>query len=132
MNELKRLTGRFKENRPKLIFAGDLNSTPQTGVIQYLVDGSIGMSHPDFQGFDYKQILPRFCPMIKEDGFRLKSAYQENPLPWTNYTEDFNDVLDYILLDKSLVVNRTVGPVDADWLHVNDIRGFPTLHDPSG
>jgi CCR4-NOT transcription complex subunit 6 len=63
--------------------------------------------------------------------FKLKSAYGAiGELPFTNYTPDFKDILDYIWYSSnSLHVSALLGEVDKDYLQ--RVPGFPNYHFPS-
>ncbi len=68
-----------------------------TGVLEYLSDGGVAENHKDFKEIHYNDCLTNFnCNSKngKPDGsithsFQLKSAYEGNLMPYTNYTYDF-------------------------------------------
>lgn len=73
---------------PDLFFAG---------VVEYLSNGGVAENHKDFKELRYSDCLTNFScngKNGKPDGsithsFQLKSAYEGNLMPYTNYTYDF-------------------------------------------
>ena len=63
---------------------------------------------------------------------QLKSAYENNLMPYTNYTFDFKGMIDYIFYSKTdMNVLGVLGPLDPQWLVENNITGCPHPHIPS-
>jgi CCR4-NOT transcription complex subunit 6 len=63
--------------------------------------------------------------------FSLKSSYSTiGELPFTNYTPDFKEVIDYVWFSSnSLSVAGLLGEVDTDYM--KRVPGFPNYHFPS-
>lgn len=67
------------------------------GVVEYLSNGGVAENHKDFKELRYSECLTNFSCNGKNgnsDGsithnFQLKSAYDSNLMPYTNYTYDF-------------------------------------------
>lgn len=67
------------------------------GVVEYLSNGGVADNHKDFKELRYNECLTNFSCNGKNgnaDGsithsFQLKSAYDSNLMPYTNYTYDF-------------------------------------------
>lgn len=67
------------------------------GVVEFLSDGGVAENHKDFKELRYNECLTNFNCNGKNgnsDGsithsFQLKSAYDSNLMPYTNYTYDF-------------------------------------------
>lgn len=67
------------------------------GVVEYLSNGGVADNHKDFKELRYSECLTNFSCNGKNgnsDGsithsFQLKSAYDSNVMPYTNYTYDF-------------------------------------------
>lgn len=67
------------------------------GVVEYLSNGGVAENHKDFKELRYSECLTNFScngKNGKPDGsithsFQLKSAYEGNLMPYTNYTYDF-------------------------------------------
>lgn len=67
------------------------------GVVEYLSNGGVADNHKDFKELRYNECLTNFSCNGKNgtsDGsithsFQLKSAYDNNVMPYTNYTYDF-------------------------------------------
>lgn len=73
------------------ILCGDLNSLPESGVVEFLTKGSVSGDHEDFLGSDYQDCLHKLCPANKDAKneyrhvFDFVKAYTDE-LPFTNYT----------------------------------------------
>ncbi|KAH7925627.1 hypothetical protein BV22DRAFT_1010832 [Leucogyrophana mollusca] len=110
-----------------LVICGDFNSVPDSGVYEFLSNGSAPPDHPDFMSHLYGKYTT--------DGLRhrlgLKSAYAPaGELPVTNYTPSFQGVIDYIWYSTAnLAVNAVLGEVDKSYLE--KVVGFPNAHFPS-
>ncbi|KAJ8337474.1 hypothetical protein SKAU_G00364400 [Synaphobranchus kaupii] len=118
----------------------DLNSLPDSGVVEYLSTGGVDCTHKDFKELRYIDSLTNFNCNGKNGtsssrithGFKLKSAYDNGLMPYTNYTFDFKGVIDYIFYSRpQLNVLGVLGPLDPHWLHENNISGCPHPHIPS-
>ncbi|MED6246888.1 hypothetical protein ATANTOWER_025578 [Ataeniobius toweri] len=80
-----------------IVLCADLNSLPDSGVVEYLSNGGVAENHKDFKELRYNECLTNFSCNGKNgnsDGsithsFQLKSAYDSNLMPYTNYTYDF-------------------------------------------
>ena len=67
------------------------------GVVEYLSNGGVADNHKDFKELRYNECLMNFSCNGKNGssegrithGFQLKSAYENNLMPYTNYTFDF-------------------------------------------
>nr|XP_034347503.1 CCR4-NOT transcription complex subunit 6-like isoform X2 [Arvicanthis niloticus] len=111
-----------------------------TGVVEYLSNGGVADNHKDFKELRYNECLMNFSCSGKNGssegrithGFQLKSAYENNLMPYTNYTFDFKGVIDYIFYSKThMNVLGVLGPLDPQWLVENNITGCPHPHIPS-
>ncbi|CAB1325253.1 unnamed protein product [Coregonus sp. 'balchen'] len=129
-------------NSIPLVLCADLNSLPDSGVVEYLSQGGVDCTHKDFKELRYLDSLTNFNCNGKNGnstsnsrithGFKLKSAYEDSLMPYTNYTFDFKGVIDYIFYSKpQLNVLGILGPLDSNWLHENNISGCPHPHIPS-
>lgn len=66
-------------------------------MVEYLSNGGVADNHKDFKELRYNECLTNFSCNGKNgtsDGsithsFQLKSAYDSNLMPYTNYTYDF-------------------------------------------
>ncbi|KAI0319169.1 Endonuclease/exonuclease/phosphatase [Amylostereum chailletii] len=110
-----------------LIICGDYNSVPDSGVYEYLSNGTLAHDHPDFMSHTYG----RYTTDGLKHRFGLKSAYAGvGELPLTNYTPSFQGSLDYIWYSTAnLAVNAVLGEVDKGYL--KKAVGFPDAHNPS-
>ncbi|XP_051959606.1 CCR4-NOT transcription complex subunit 6-like isoform X1 [Xyrauchen texanus] len=123
-----------------IVLCADLNSLPDSGVVEYLSNGGVSENHKDFKELRYSDCLTNFScnsKNVKPDGsithsFQLRSAYEGNLMPFTNYTYDFNGVIDYIFFSKThMSVLGVLGPLESQWLKDNSITGCPHPHIPS-
>ena len=68
-----------------------------SGVVEYLSTGGVDSTHKDFKELRYSDSLTKFNCNGKSStpngrithGFKLKSAYENGLMPYTNYTFDF-------------------------------------------
>ncbi|XP_075734855.1 CCR4-NOT transcription complex subunit 6-like twin isoform X5 [Rhipicephalus microplus] len=122
-----------------LLLCGDMNSLPNSGVIEFLKTGHVSADHPDFKELGYKDCLRKMC---LESGsliggsythpFEMKEAYAEGVMPYTNFTFDFKGVIDYIFFTRQhMQVLGVLGPLDPHWLQENKVVGCPHPHVPS-
>lgn len=127
-------------NSIPLVLCADLNSLPDSGVVEYLSNGIVADNHKDFKELRYNECLMNFSGNGKNGasegrithGFQLKSAYENNLMPYTNYTFDFKGVIDYIFYSNThMNVLGVLGPLDPQWLVENNITGCPHPHIPS-
>ncbi|CAG2217460.1 CCR4 [Mytilus edulis] len=144
VNELKKITeetiqsyklGTTDVNSIPLIMCGDLNSLPDSGVVEYLVSGKVANNHIDFKEISYEEILHRICVKNEKDilshDFRLNKAY-DDIMPFTNYTYDFKGVIDYIFYSREhFNLLGMLGPLDEGWFRQNKVVGCPHPHIPS-
>ncbi|XP_059773864.1 CCR4-NOT transcription complex subunit 6 isoform X6 [Balaenoptera ricei] len=117
-----------------LVLCADLNSLPDSGVVEYLSTGGVETNHKDFKELRYNESLTKFSCNGKNGttngrithGFKLKSAYESGLMPYTNYTFDFKGIIDYIFYSKpQLNTLGILGPLDHHWLVENNISGCP-------
>ncbi|KAJ3726915.1 Endonuclease/exonuclease/phosphatase [Lentinula raphanica] len=114
-----------------LIFCGDFNSIPGSGVYEFLSTGTLRKDHPDFMGHVYG----KYTGEGLKSWLGLKSASSASSsspelLPTTNYVSSFSGVLDYIWYSSSsLSVNAVLGEVDP--VYMSKCVGFPNVHFPS-
>ncbi|XP_069163069.1 uncharacterized protein [Procambarus clarkii] len=128
----------------QLLLCGDLNSLPDSGVVEFLTKGSVSMDHEDFKGFGYKTCLQKIA-MTKNNNslvnssaniythnYRLSAAYDFAIMAYTNYTYDFKGIIDYIFHSSDTMSSLGVlGPIDPDWFRENKVMGCPHPHIPS-
>ena len=125
-------------NIPSIICA-DLNSLPDSGVMEFLNNSKISIDHPDFQDLAYAGFLTKYAG--NENGkktnelnhlHQLNQAYAENELSFTNFTYHFTGTLDYIFYTSdSLLQLGELGATPHEYFKKNKIIGFPHPHFPS-
>ncbi|XP_069124351.1 uncharacterized protein [Argopecten irradians] len=123
-------------NSIPLILCGDLNSLPDSGVLEFLNSGKVSRNHVDFKERGYDDCLQRINVSTEKDfllhDFRLGRAYDNDIMPFTNYTFDFKGIIDYIFYSRDhLNLLGLLGPLDADWFQQNKVVGCPHPHVPS-
>ena len=77
-----------------LIICGDFNSLPESGVVEYLLNGHISKNHTDFKNFGYQNVLEKLSPQNHLEGeqklrhnLQLNRAYDNGEgMKQTNFT----------------------------------------------
>nr|CAG4640873.1 EOG090X06K5 [Eulimnadia texana] len=147
MNELKQIAldaghslrpgHKVDPSNIQLILCGDLNSLPNSGVVEFLNQSRVATNHPDFKEFAYKNCLQKLGASGEKNdeythAFRLASTYTPDIMPYSNYTFDFKGLIDYIFFSKTTMSPLgLLGPIDTDWLKENKVIGCPHPHIPS-
>ena len=110
-----------------LLVCGDFNSMGDSGVHELITSGSLSSSHPDLGNQKYGD----FTRNGMSHPFSLKSAYSNiRNWPYTNYTPDFQEVIDYIWYStNALQVTGLLGEVEPEYMR--KVPGFPNWHFPS-
>lgn len=110
-----------------LLLCGDFNSLPDSGIYHLIAQGNLPNSHVDLGSRKYGN----FTRDGMSHPFSLKSSYSAiGELAFTNYTPNFQGVLDYIWYStKSLQVVGLLGDIDQEYL--KRVPGFPNYHFPS-
>lgn len=86
-------------NSVPLLFCCDLNSTPDSGVIEFLATGRVAADHVDFKGLGYQDCLKRLSSTESSSSvsssskgpefahpFKIACAYADGSIPFTNYS----------------------------------------------
>ncbi|EJU04423.1 hypothetical protein DACRYDRAFT_76875 [Dacryopinax primogenitus] len=109
------------------IICGDFNSIPDSGVYEFMSSGMVAPDHPDFMTYEYGT----FTSKGPKHRLKLRSAYADIPqLTMTNYTPNFEGIIDYIWYSTDTMAVRSVlGEVDPAYLAKS--VGFPNAHFPS-
>jgi len=133
-------------NAPSIpvVACGDLNSLPDSSVIQFLINGKIPTDHPDLCEHGYEGFLARFSASVRPGmrsplgkpelvhQFNLQHAYSRKEIPYSNYTYDFKGMIDYIFYSSDFLAPvGLLGPVSAQWMKQFNIIGCPNPHFPS-
>ncbi|KAJ9500554.1 Glucose-repressible alcohol dehydrogenase transcriptional effector [Exophiala xenobiotica] len=111
-----------------MIVCGDFNSGADSAVYDLFTKKGLIAEHIDFLGRDYGTLSR--AGMSHQ--FTLKSSYAaiDDEMPFTNYTPNFVDVLDYIWYSSNtLRVVGLLGAIDPEYL--KRVPGFPNFHFPS-
>ncbi|KAI9139109.1 Endonuclease/exonuclease/phosphatase [Paraphysoderma sedebokerense] len=106
------------------VFCADLNSTPRSPVLQYLLTAKIAAKHfgeHDFGKFSSKKYL--------RHKLSFSSAYDGSELPFTHFAPHFQDTIDYILHTPNLKLISRLDNSESDYY--NHIPYFPTMLNPS-
>jgi CCR4-NOT transcription complex subunit 6 len=73
-----------------LIICCDLNSLPNSGVIEYLSSGKVAADHSDFKELRYQDCLKKLSSTEGKNEFthpfKIARAYNDDAMPFTNYT----------------------------------------------
>ncbi|XP_043934705.1 2',5'-phosphodiesterase 12 [Protopterus annectens] len=106
-----------------VIFCGDLNSMPASGVVTFLTGGYIDADHEDWVSNEKEQ-----CQMSLDHHVTLQSACG---LPaYTNYVGAFNGCLDYIFIDSNAFEVDQVVPLPSHD-EVTTHHALPSVSHPS-
>ncbi|KAJ3277101.1 Elongation of fatty acids protein 2 [Terramyces sp. JEL0728] len=131
VEEVERLSAQWAKtynNGPQsILICGDFNSLPDSGVVEFLKEGSISPEHGDLSSYNYHNFIERGL----KHNLNLKSAYSYcEDLAFTNFTPMFKGIIDYIWYDTgSLITTGLLGGVDKSYA-ANTV-GFPNPHHPS-
>ncbi|XP_076458540.1 uncharacterized protein LOC143292236 [Babylonia areolata] len=126
--------GPFNCNSIPMVLCGDLNSLPDSGVVEFLSKGCVATNHVDFKDNVYDVVMKKLC---KSDRIQVYHDFQleracGDIMPFTNYTYDFKGVIDYIFHTKDqLRVVEQLGPYEESWFRQNKVLGCPNPHIPS-
>nr|XP_020655595.1 2',5'-phosphodiesterase 12 [Pogona vitticeps] len=107
-----------------LIFCGDFNSTPSTGMYSFISNGSIAEDHEDWVSDGEESC----CSMSLTHPFKLKSACGEPA--YTNYVGGFHGCLDYIFIDANALEVEQVIPLPSHE-EVTTHQALPSVSHPS-
>lgn len=127
-----------------VVACGDLNSLPDSSVVQYLINGRIPIDHTDLRDHGYEGFLARFSASVRPGmrsplgkpelvhQFNLDHAYSKSQMMYSNYTHDFKGIIDYIYFSSDfLTTTGLLGTVSVDWLKQCKVIGCPNPHFPS-
>ncbi|KAM9813588.1 2',5'-phosphodiesterase 12 [Neosynchiropus ocellatus] len=124
---LKHLNHVISEVAPgaPLVFCGDFNSTPSSGVFQLVRETSVPQQHPDWSSSGPSEscnmeLLSGFPPLLSACG---EPAY-------TNYVGGFNGCLDYIFIQPGLMKVEQVIPLPSHQ-EVTTYEALPSVAHPS-
>jgi CCR4-NOT transcription complex subunit 6 len=123
-------------NSIPLILCGDLNSLPDSGVVEYLRSGHVPTNHKDFKEIVYDDCLTKLSQTdskeIYSHGFRLSQAYSKDIMPYTNYTYEFKGIIDYVFYSRDTMnCLGVLGSLDSNWFADNRVIGCPHPQIPS-
>lgn len=123
VEELEKIA--LRHPKAAVILCGDFNSLPDSGVFNFIENGSIGPQHADFMGHTYE-------PYSNEGAshtVNLKSAYSLSPEPlsFSNFTASFEGVIDYVFFRPgTLSVTGLLGSVPSEY--TKQLVGLPSQH----
>lgn len=123
-------------NALPLLLCGDLNSLPDSGVVDFLNTSKVPANHEDFKDLGYQDCLTKLSSCDDKENyshsFRLSQAYSNDVMPYTNYTYEFKGIIDYIFYSRDFMRPLGVlGRLDQGWFEDNKVVGCPHPHIPS-
>ncbi|XP_055343222.1 LOW QUALITY PROTEIN: CCR4-NOT transcription complex subunit 6-like [Paramacrobiotus metropolitanus] len=134
---LRQMKSDFNVENIPMIFCGDLNSLPDSGVIEFLENGRISVDHQDFKDLPYRACLQKLSSQgrLTPEGhfthpFAFTSVYNQE-MPFTNFTPEFNGVIDYVFVSKDFHTLSVLGAIENTWIDENKPVGFPCHQVPS-
>ncbi|PVU95672.1 hypothetical protein BB559_002641 [Furculomyces boomerangus] len=129
-------TSKLGKNDPKLsnvpkyglLICGDFNSTPESGLYEFLSSSKLPKTHQDLSKLES---YSDYAENGLSHKFSLKSSYSAiGEMELTNFTPHFRGAIDYIWYStNTLQPTGLLGPIDPEWL--SQQVGFPNAHIPS-
>ncbi|KAJ8404121.1 hypothetical protein AAFF_G00344710 [Aldrovandia affinis] len=123
LRHLRRVTSEAHPGVP-LLFAGDFNSTPSSGVFQLLSRGAVAESHEDWMSNGPEEL----CALALACPFQLTSACGEPA--YTNYVGGFHGCLDYVFVEPRAQQVEQVIPLPSHQ-EVTTHQALPSVAHPS-
>ncbi|XP_069499780.1 2',5'-phosphodiesterase 12 [Ambystoma mexicanum] len=123
LTHIKHVTSELYPGIP-VIFCGDFNSTPSSGMCSFFKNGSISEDHGDWLSNGEEER----CNMSLTHSFKLKSACGEPA--YTNYVGGFHGCLDYIFIDCDALEVEQVIPMPSHE-EVTTHQALPSVSHPS-
>ncbi|XP_036415973.1 2',5'-phosphodiesterase 12 [Colossoma macropomum] len=121
---LKHLKQVSEEHPGTLLFCGDFNSTPSSGLFQLLSQGSLPEDHSDWASNGPEELIQ----MELLSPFQLTSACGEPA--YTNYVGGFHGCLDYIFMEPEALQVEQVIPLPSHQ-EVTTYQALPSVSHPS-
>lgn len=115
-----------------IIIAGDFNSVPESGVYEFMHNGSVPYNHADYMTHVYGTYTQPGEANGLKHRLGMKSAYAASAggEPQTNHTPGYKGGIDFIWYSAATVgVNAVLEGVDKGYLE--KVVGFPNAHFPS-
>jgi len=102
-----------------IIIAGDFNSTVDSGPYELLTKGNLKARHPDLDPYEYGV----YSSYGMNHDLSISSSYAPIGEPqFTNFTDDFVGVLDYIWYSHdTLAVSKVLQPVDEETVRLTKL-----------
>ncbi|KAI4887314.1 hypothetical protein NFI96_014692 [Prochilodus magdalenae] len=121
LNHLRRVS---EQHPGTLLFCGDFNSTPSSGLFQLLSQGSLPENHSDWASNGPEELIQ----MELLSPYQLTSACGEPA--YTNYVGGFHGCLDYIFIEPQALQVEQVIPLPSHQ-EVTTYQALPSVSHPS-
>ncbi|KAM4741274.1 2',5'-phosphodiesterase 12 [Anableps anableps] len=108
-----------------LVFCGDFNSTPNSGVVQLLSEAAVPQQHADWSSAGPEE----FCCMELSSSFPPLQSACGQPA-YTNYVGGFHGCLDYIFIQPESMQVEQVIPLPSHQ-EVTTYKALPSVAHPS-
>jgi len=126
---LMRTLDQLPDKNMPILLCGDFNSTPESGVYEYLRSGNLRSDHEDLRT-DPVGLLKN---LKLGHSLRMSTAYETcngREAQYTNYTEDFKGTLDYIWFTADSLAVLAISQVD-DESQLTQETALPSSTRPS-
>ena len=111
-----------------VVLCGDLNSLPDSGVVQLLANGTLPSSHPDWNspGEKPEQKAKKNCLKMMSYSHKFNLQSSCGSPEYTNYTEGFVGLLDYIFASKKFFDVESIVPIPSK----EEVQRYTALPSP--
>ena len=114
----------YSKHTPSIVLCGDFNSKLDSATHEVIKTGQLHPGH--YERVDSRRVYDR----VIDTGLKLEPTAPHPDIPYTNYTDDFVDVLDNLFFDPETLRLDNVVPVASEE-SVKQLTALPSLYFPS-